>query len=151
MPGAEVTFQTEPLADVWDEALPLLQAHWEEIAHHRDSPLNPDRERYQGANEAGTLRVFTVRKGGSLIGYAAYFLYSSLHYQVTQAVSDVVYLDPAYRGRMLGYRFIAWCEAQLKSGGARYVYQFVPMAHDWSPMLRRRGHEVVGHVFTRRL
>ena len=44
---SQYTFALEPLsADLFDETMPLLVAHWEEIAHFKDIPLVPDRNAY---------------------------------------------------------------------------------------------------------
>ncbi len=57
-----IQFAKEPLTDaLWDEAMPLLQAHWKEVAAFQDIPLNPDRALYAASEEAGILRVFTAR------------------------------------------------------------------------------------------
>lgn len=49
--------------DLIAELMPLLFEHWREIAHYPDIPLKPDLAVYRGAEQAGILRVFTVRSG----------------------------------------------------------------------------------------
>ena len=39
-------FQLEKAQDVFQEMLPLLSQHWEEISHYKDIALEPDIEAY---------------------------------------------------------------------------------------------------------
>lgn len=149
-----MNFQRESFTQgLYDEMLPLLRAHWEEIAHYKDIPLNPDQHGYQLAADRGALRIFTVRDPDNvLIGYAVFFVRFNLHYASSlQAVQDILFLDAAYRGRMTGYRFIKWCDEQLKSEGVQAVYHHVKSAHDFGPMLERQGYQLVDHIYARRL
>lgn len=58
-----VTFAREPLTDaLWDEAYPLLEAHWREVAHFQDIPLEPDVARYRANEQAGVIRFYTARE-----------------------------------------------------------------------------------------
>ena len=103
-----------------EEALPLLRAHWAEVAHYLDIPLEIDTDMYLGASVAGLVRCYTARAdgesrwwlrqdgcedrrcsaaNGELLGYAVFFVRPNLHYkQSKQAVQDVVYLHPSVRG-----------------------------------------------------
>lgn len=149
--AAAVDFAAERLSAVWDEAQPLVAAHYREIAHHADIALNPDRDCYFAAEEAGHLRCFTARKETKLIGYAVYFVRHSLHYQQSlQAVQDVLFLDPRERGSA-GARFIAWCDRKLRDDGVQLVWQHMKAAHSFGPMLERMGYELIDLVYARRL
>lgn len=165
-----ITFQVEALTpEVWDEALPLLHAHWREIARYHDIPLDPDLQTYANMAAIGALRLFTVRHAqfsekdladafetplqvrGRLAGYGLYFVRCAPHYRGSlQAVQDVLYLDPAIRGAT-GYRFIKWCDEQLREEGVQVVYQHVKVTHNFGPMLQRLGYEHVEGIYARRL
>lgn len=57
-----IQFKREPLTRaLWDEAMPLIQKHWHEVAFYEDIPLNPDWPLYESANAAGHVVVFTAR------------------------------------------------------------------------------------------
>lgn len=151
-----VAFAREPLRDrLWDEALPLLVAHWREIAHYQDIPLDPDQAIYQSAADAGILRCYTVRRDasdrGELMGYAIFFVRPNPHYcSSLQAVQDVLYISPSARGTT-GYRFIRWCDEQLRAEGVQAVYHHVKAAHNFGRMLERLGYECVDLIYARRL
>ena len=147
-----VAFAREPLTSaLLDEALPLLRAHWAEIAHYPDIPLEVDAQTYERSEAAGIVRCFTARTAGALVGYALFFVRHAPHYASSlQAVQDVVYLAPAVRGGT-GFRFIAWCDAQLAAEGVQAVYHHVKRAHDFGPLLERQGYALVDLIYAKRL
>jgi hypothetical protein len=145
-------FQRETLnGHLWAELMPLLAAHWYEIAHYPDIPLDVDVNAYEMAEHAGMLRLYTVRDDGRLMGYAVFFVRPNMHYQGSiQASQDVLYLDPAIRGGT-GYRFIRWCDEQLRAHGVQAVYQHVKAKHNFGPILERQGYELVDLIYAKRL
>ena len=73
--ASRAKFAAEPLTDtLWAELIPLLIAHYHEVAHFRDIPLAPDRAGYQRIWDAGMLRIYTARADGQLIGYMVGFI-----------------------------------------------------------------------------
>lgn len=193
MTRSGVVFAREPLtAELWAEAMPLLVAHKQEIAHYHDIPLEPDVALYAGNEAAGILRCYTARTWATwkgrpcrvlsvsfdcativladedsyaaaagvpadevtlswLVGYALFFVRSNPHYKSSvQAVQDVIYLAPGVRGGT-GYKFIAWCDAQLAAEGVQAVYQHVKAAHDFGRLLERQGYELVDFIYAKRL
>lgn len=148
----EVVFAKEPLTDaLWDEALPLLFDHWKEVAHYHDIKLNPDRDSYNVNQQVGLLRCFTARQEGRLVGYSLFFVRPHLHYADTIfAYQDVIYVDPKARGST-GYRFICYCDAQLKAEGVNVVTQHIKAAHNFGKMLERQGYELMDLIYTKRL
>jgi hypothetical protein len=145
------TFQRETVEGVMDEIKPLLEKHWEEIAHFKDVPLDPDYEAYTNGEKMGRVRVFTVRAHeGNLVGYAVFYT-GNLHYKSTKtAAQDILFVLPEHRG-LTGYRFIEYCDNQLRNEGFQVVYQHVKVAHDFGPLLRRIGYEAVDTLYARRL
>jgi len=146
-------FQKEQFsAHLFDELLPLLTAHYKEIAHHQDIPLEPSIEGYQAAQDMGALRIFTARTRdeGDLVGYAVYFVRHNLHYRSSlQAAQDILFVRPDSRG--VGARLIKWCDEQLKAEGVQLVLHHVKAAHNFGPMLERMGYELVDLIYTKRL
>ena len=139
------------------EALPLLRAHKDEIAHYQDIPLDVAEEKYLAMDLAGTLRVFTARVDDAtasldnkLVGYAVFFVAPNLHYRGSlQASQDILYMDPAHRGR--GLVFINWCDEQLRQEGVQAVYQHLKVEHDFGRALERLGYVFVDKIYARRL
>lgn len=144
-------FKREKTQDCFDEALPLLKSHWEEIAHYKDIPLEPDYEFYVAAENAGFLRTYTARsESGELIGYAVYVVRHALHYKSSiQAHQDILFISKSHRGT--GGRFILWCDEQLKAEGVQTVYHHVKASHNFGRLLERFGYNVIDIIYGRRL
>lgn len=148
-----ITFAREALTpELWHEAMPLLVAHYQEIAAFQDIALEPDVSVYAAGESAGIIRCFTARDdSGLLVGYALFFVKPNPHYKSSvQAVQDVIYLDPSVRGGT-GYKFIAWCDAQLADEGVQAVYHHVKAAHDFGRLLERQGYDLVDLIYAKRL
>ncbi len=149
-----VQFAQECAGPIFDEIKPLLQAHFEEIAHYKDIPLNPDYGRYFEAEHQGHLRIYTARADGALIGYAIYFVRPSLHYRDSlQAHQDILYLDPRFRKGGTGARLIRYADQALAREGVQVVIQHVKAKPElnFGPLLKRLGYELMDELWTRRL
>lgn len=147
----ELTFQIEQFKNIFDEALPLVEKHYDEIAHYKDIPLNPDIETYKAMEEAGILKIFTARKGPELVGYAVFIIKSNPHYRTSlQAVQDVIFIDPNHRG--IGLKFIKWIDSQLsKIDNLQVIYHHVKAAYNFGPLLEHQGYELIDHIYGRRV
>ena len=144
-----ITFMRELVENVIEEIKPLLELHWREIAHYQDIELDPDWEFYENAK---TVRVYTCRDEGKLIGYGVFFIAPNKHYkQSIQAAQDILFLHPDYRGGRIGYRLIRFCDNQLKAEGAQAVYHHVKTAHNWGNLLTHMGYELVDLIYAKRL
>lgn len=149
---AAIAYGIERFPDAWPELKPLLELHWREIAHYLDIPLDVDEAFYRGVDAAGALRIFTVRAGGALVGYAVFFVKHNPHYQGSlQAVQDVLFLHPAFRNGSVGARLIRHADEQLRDEGVQAVYHHVKRAHNFGPLLERMGYELVDLIYARRL
>lgn len=146
------TYQREKFADVYDEARPLLERHWREIAHYQDIALDPDVDGYLTIENAGCLRVFTARLDGALIGYVAFFVRPSMHSRTSpQALQDVLFLDPAHRHGRTGIGLIKFCDDELRDEGVHVAYQSVSARKDFGPVLARLGYQPIETTYARRL
>jgi GNAT superfamily N-acetyltransferase len=136
---------------LWEEMFPLFEKHYEEIAHHKDIPLDPDITQYMKLEEIGALRAFIARdEAGLIAGYAVYFIRYNLHYRSSlQALQDVLFIDPERRG--FGAKFMLWCDDELKKEGIQITYHHVKQAHNFGPLLERMGYKLVDLIYTRRL
>lgn len=148
---AELTFQQEILSAIWDELIPLLKEHWKEIAHYSDIPLDIDRATYERLEQAGAIRLYTLRDDRELVGYACFFINNHPHYKSSkQAQQDVIYISPKSRGGS-GYWFIKECDSELRREGVQVVSHHVKAAHNFGPMLERIGYTLQDLIYTRRL
>lgn len=153
------SFALEPLSEkLFGEMAPLLIAHWREVSQFKDIPLAPAFASYLERQDAGNLRVFTVRTWASgdyggpdgphrsapyLCGYAVFFVQPNPHYTGSlQASADVLFLHPDVRART-AMRFLKWCDDQLASEGCELVYHRVKLSKDWSKILERIGYAPV--------
>lgn len=146
-----ISFKRDSLRECWDELLPLFKLHYEEIAHYKDIPLDPDSEMYFKLEDMGMFKTFTVRdQNMKIIGYAGYFIKHNIHYKTSlQATQDVLFIDPKNRGK--GFKFISWCDEQLRNDGVQVVSHHVKAAHNFGKLLERIGYELQDLIFTRRL
>lgn len=138
-------------AELMAEMMPMFRKHYEEIAHYKDIPLDPIERVYLDLESVGGLRVYTARElGGQLVGYAVFSVFKNPHYASSlEAKQDVLYIAPESRG--FGMDFILWCDNQLKADGIKVVYQHVKIAHDFGPMLKFLGYELIENIYGKRL
>lgn len=148
------SFRIESVSDaLWDELLPLLDAHYREVAHFKDIPLAPIRHQYEKIEELGLLKIFTARTtNGTLIGYAAFFVTPHMHYgSSVWANMDVLFLEPSKRGRGIAEALFEYAEGLLKTFGVQVVSQHMKAAHSYGRMLERRGYELMDLIYVKRL
>lgn len=150
-----ITFQIETIDDVREEILPMLHAHYIEIATSKGiRPLDIDWDKYYAMEKAGTLRVLTARarpqmvagqdyydgQPGRLVGYFVSFVLPHIHYQQTlTALNDIMYLDPAYRGGTTGYRMLKEAILDLKNLGADILIIHMKVEYPFRNLLEKLG------------
>lgn len=153
-------FQREELGvALVGELTPILHDHFKEISANQDIPLDPRWEVYEAAAANGSLRIFTIRDAGRLVGYSVFTVIRNPHYKGSvQATQDILYLVKALRGKRhgetgksIGFCFIDWCDSQLKADGVQLVYHHVKFSHDWGSMLEKMGYKPVEKIYGRRL
>lgn len=145
-------FQREIASDaLFEEMTPFFEAHYKEIAHFQDIPLDPDFPQYLLVEAAGLLRIYTARdENNLLLGYAWYFVRPNFHYRTSkQAYQDILFVSPEKRG--FGEKFIVWCDVQLKAEGVQVVCHHVKEKHNFGPLLERLGYELTDLLWQKRL
>lgn len=149
-----LTFQRERPFELLDEARPLFEAHYKEIAHYQDIPLAIDEEVYCKMEERNLLRVFTARDCGELVGYCVFKVGPNPRYKTSiQAVQDILYVEKSRRGALIGKRLLNFCYDRLKAEGCQVVYQHCK-AKDQETVgkfFELTGHELIDLVYGRRL
>ena len=151
-------FNRERLTAVWDEILPLIEAHSKEVGI--DLEFAPNRLVYENLERIESLVIFTMRDSveiamdraagvGLLIGYAVFTVFDNPLFRVRQAIQDGLYVVPGKRGYR-SQRFLTWTDDELKKLGAHQVVRAVTRKLDYSPMLKKFGYEEMDRIFTRR-
>ena len=142
-----MNYQRERWHDFHQEAAPLFAQHWQETPDTMGMVLDPDLESYNRLEEMGMLRCFTARSAGQL---AAYDIFMVVHHRHARsslvALSDVLFVLPAFRTGRTVYRLIAYCNEQLAEEGVQVAYYQVNAANDFSNLLESMGHKKVGLV-----
>lgn len=146
-----MTFALEKASrELIEEMVPLIKSHWEEITHYPDIPLEPNYEVYYQAQAAGSIRVYTVRQHGKLVGYSIFIVTPSLHsIHSLQAKQDALFIEKESRG--YGGIFIGWCDQMLKVEGVEVTFHHVSLAHNFGAVLERLGYQAIETVYTKRL
>lgn len=129
----------------------LLERHWREIAYYEDIPLDVDWNFYQEADKRGLLRIFTVRDGEELVGYAVYLVRHAPHYKSSlQAVQDVIFLAPEYRRGSAGLQLVGYADAMLAAEGVQLTYHHSKVKQPIDIILRRQGYQLIERVWGKR-
>lgn len=160
-----LTFQRERPHELLDEARPLFEAHYQEIAHYQDIPLDINEAAYIQLEESGLLRCYTARYNGDLVGYCVFVVRPNLRYSTSiQALQDILYLDKSKRGALWGNRLLDYCHDRLKAEGVQVVYQHskaspeikvavasIPNRHDVGRLFEHMGYELIDLIHGKRL
>ena len=147
-------FSRESFDAVIDEAIPLGDQHWLETgAGESPFPLELDVERYRRAEASGVLRIYTVRMGGVLVGYASWILSSSLHHKgILTATNDLFFLLPAARAPRVATRWLDFIEEALTAEGAQAVFINSRVGHPaLVKLLSARGYRLLEQTHVREL
>lgn len=106
--SSEITLQWEVGGyDRWfDEALPLIVRHWNEVGTFRDVlHLRPDHSRYHRLEGLGGLHILTAKDSGEMVGYFTVLLTPHARdHTILVGSYDNLYVLPEYRRSRLGLR-----------------------------------------------
>lgn len=145
-----MNFANERMQDIWAEALPLFQLHYQEVGQP-DMVLDPDYDRMKMMEDAGMVYILTARDEDRLVGYAAFIVQRHIHYKQSMvALNDIIWLHPDYRKGRLGMRLIQLSEVALTAKGATKIYYHVKLPpHDFGPLLEKLGYRFVERNFAK--
>lgn len=151
----QAVIQREMLTEaLWSEVMPLLTAHYHEIAHYPDIELNPWKERYFTLQDNGALRLLVARDEGGLIGYLAVLVTPHLHYADSLTASqDVLFVRNDHRGLLLGRDLIRAAEEMLRAEGVQVFSQHCKVRPDIDVgrLFRAMGYEPMDMIYVKRL
>lgn len=143
-------YAQEGFRQAYSDAQELVSRHHKEVMIFDGLELDIDAERYSYAEEIGTLKVFTARKGGELVGYASFFLYTHTHHKTSiHATQDTLFVAPEHRG--VGIEFSQFCDDQLRHSGVSFIHRGLPIDSPFGKKLVENGYEPKETVYIRRL
>lgn len=144
-----IKFQTESIRVVEIEGSSILNDNYEELTINKQVvKLNPDWYKYQKLEQAGNLKVFTVRDSDVLIGYCIFFIDTHIHYKdLLVATNDVLYLTKAYRKGTTGIKLIKYADSTLRNIGVNKITWHIKDSLDFSPILIRIGYKKEDSLF----
>jgi hypothetical protein len=118
--AGKICFAVEQFKAAYEEALPLLKAHWDEIAKNKALlRLNPDVTLYERMGQ--NLLLITARFDGQLVGYFLWFLIRHPHYaHVSVAEEDLHFLLREHRRGLAGYKFVKAASGAGTAAGDTY-------------------------------
>ena len=147
--AAKIVFAVENFAEVYAEAGPLLEKHWNEIAKNKSLlQLNPDKDAYTRASDK--LLLLTARADRTLIGYFLWVLIWHPHYKnVLVAEEDLHFLLPEYRRGLTGYKLIKEACLAAISRGAELLVTREKIGHEHASIMKRLGFAPTDIVYTR--
>lgn len=149
-------YAREDLTQVlWDELQPLLKAHYLEVAHFKDVPLEPSHEGYLRIQNNDALRIFTARTDDKLVGYMVVFVSISLHYaSKVYANQDIFYVEKSLRGMRIGAELDLYARNYLRDYcSVDILFQHSKHADGLNigPFLKRQGYEHIDDIWAIRL
>jgi hypothetical protein len=76
-----------------------------------------------------------------------------MHYSTSlQAKEDVLWLAPEYRRGRIGWKFIEYCDEQLRNEGIQVVHRHEKIAHPaLGRLLQKIGYTPMDTIWTKRL
>ena len=136
-------FNRECLCDVVQEIDSLLRLHYDELTRNKDRVrLDPIWSAYASLEHLGRFFIYTARDNDKLIGYAAFFVNSHLHYaDLKVAINDVLFLHPDYRLGMTGIKLLKFCESEMKALKVDKLVWHCKLETNLIPILKRMGYD----------
>lgn len=141
-------FQTEDSENVYAEAQPLLDLHWEEIAKNKQLlTLNPDRDYYR--RQHNSFLLVTCRHRRELVGYFLWNMGKHPHYKhVMTAQEDIHFLRQDHRKGLTGYLLMKNARDEAMHAGAHLLIMREKIGHEHPPLMARLGFTPADIVYT---
>lgn len=137
-------FCVERFQDVYDELLPLLRVHYDEISIHRQKgyELEPNVALYRAMEDAGQLMMMIGRLDGQIVAYFVAFVRPSIHYAgCMEGVGDIFYVEPTRRGAEHGNALFESTKAELSRRGVKCWMAGEKLAFPCGKFLSAQGFE----------
>lgn len=148
-----IEYRRECLLTTKEDCLPLISAHWEEIALNKSTiKLDPDWDEYARLDRNGHLRIFTARDGAKLVGYFVLIVNRSLHYKNHLfAVNDILFMDKDYRKGSVAMRLLKFAEKAMRDEGVSLVMVNTKVHQPFDPLMERLGYNLIERIYSKNL
>jgi GNAT superfamily N-acetyltransferase len=145
-----VIYSVEVFGEIEDEVINMALKAWLEVDSRGAASFNPNIAMYNKLQEAGALRVYTIRDKGVMVGCALFLVSESLHSMGKyHAATDFMYIEKDFRG--LGSELINLAAQDMKEEGVNW-FSFVVKAHADSGALGEETNATLyEHVYNKRL
>lgn len=143
-------YNQESFRNSYNDAKDLLEHHHLEVPIFEGKSLLVNQEKYQRMEDNGSLKIFTIRVDGKLVGYSSFFIFvHSHHADSIHANMDTIYIKPEFRG--IGLDFASYCDEQLKYIGVSFVHRGFPVDRDWGEKLIDQGYKQKEIIYIKEL
>lgn len=149
-----ITYDIEKLTkELIEEALPILEAHRQEISKYKDMPLSIDMDAYLQLQSMDKLVAHVARdEDGKIVGYGCYFIVTNPHYSdFLYAHQDVFYVVKDKRGSRIAYNLIKRSEKDLKERGVAVIVHHAKPSNNFGELLTRLGYDVSEIMYHKRI
>lgn len=134
------------------EMMPLWVMHAEETKDENPMTLDPNFTLYKLMEDSGSMRVYTMRQAGKLVGYQVLFIATHPHSKrVLTAQMDILFLHPDYRKGYAAMNFMTWCDGELQAEGVNIVIKTIKRRLDFGAILERMGYKAEDVTYSRQL
>jgi hypothetical protein len=149
---AVLTFALEPYgAQLIAELRPLFEAHQKECPQ-LGLPMDPDFTLYKAMADKNVLRIYTARVEDLLMGYQVFGVMKHPHRRYsTEAIQQLLYLEPDCRKGWTAIRFLRYCWAQLEGEGVRVIHQQIDARHDFGHIFEYAGFVLTDLTYARKV
>src|ERR1700744_155665 len=132
----EFVVQEEPFLQIIDELPPLFLQYGEE---HAKAPIAPDWKHLMTMAASGILKVMTARYNGQLVGFAFSIVGPTImHAKTIHGITNAVWLTPAYRLGMYGYKLLKANRDMLIAKGCHRLFLSFQMSYERQGALYKR-------------
>lgn len=147
-----ITYHHGNPAEIISLAPKLTRAHWDEASFDLGFDLALSESAYDDAHQRGIMHSTVAKVDGRIIGYAVYYVCQhNFNPDATVAVSEALYVHPAYRGRTCAARLIRFAETHAQQLGASVFSWHCRAGTSLDAVFARRGYEQTDIVMSRRL
>lgn len=139
-------FSVERFQDVYDELLPLLHDHYDEISLHKQKgyALKPVVSLYRAMQDADQLVMMIGRLNGQIVAYFVVFVRPSLHYaDCLEGIGDIFFTRADRRGALIGLQLFEATKRELKRRGVHLFMAGEKLAFPATALFKRSGFEPI--------